>query len=141
MPYVYASTDNSWTQTSDSYLTASNIKNGVSILGVTGTYTASMGLRSYVALNGTERLWYYQIGKYYIIGNFNNIGGGQDTAFPVMSDSTTRAKIAEKLSITIDSYGESNDDSSTLNVTAKNTSGDTWTLQDGGKILNYIKST
>jgi len=139
-PYIYASADNSWTQTTDEYLTASNIKDGVSILGVTGNYVASMGLRTYVALNASERLWYYKIGPYYIMSNFNAISGGQDTSFPPNSDATTRAKIAEKLDITIDSYGESNADSSILLKCAKNTSGDTWTLQDGGTILNYIKS-
>lgn len=198
-PYVYDSVSNSWTETTDANLIAGNIKNGIAILGTTGTfpndgdaiagdvksgktfysdnatkktgtlaldgnaatddvvsgktffsnsftkqtgtYSPTLGSRTYVALNASVKLWYYQVGKYYIIGNFNEISGGQDTSFPIHSDSTTRDKVAEKLGITIDSYGEANADSSGLLKTAKNTSGDNWSLQDGGTILNWIKST
>jgi hypothetical protein len=196
--YVYASASNSWTIQADPNKTAGNIKSGVEIDNVTGTfpsdgdaiagdvksgktfysddstkktgtlsldgdattddvvsgktffsnsftkqtgaYSPVLGDRTYVALNASVKLWYYQIGKYYIIGNFNEISGGQDTALPLSSDSTTRSKIAEKLGITIDSYGESNSDSSGSLVTAYNSTGDNWSLT-GGKILNWIKST
>lgn len=37
-PYIYASANKSWTQTTDANLVAGNIKNSVSILGVTGTF-------------------------------------------------------------------------------------------------------
>jgi hypothetical protein len=42
-PYVYSSASNSWTQTTDANLIAGNIKNGVSILGVTGTLSQGLG--------------------------------------------------------------------------------------------------
>ena len=62
-PYVYASSNNSWTQTTDANLTAGNIKNGVTILGVTGSYAGSAALGNiYISPLNLPVSWYDKFG-------------------------------------------------------------------------------
>ncbi len=42
-PYIYSSVNNSWTETTDANLVAGNIKSGVDILGVSGTFNSQLG--------------------------------------------------------------------------------------------------
>ena len=67
-PYIYSSTNNSWTETTDANLLSENIKSGVSILGVSGELSSLSNI--YISpLEHFRNIGYYTNG-YYVIGTY-----------------------------------------------------------------------
>jgi hypothetical protein len=146
-------------------LSAGNVKNGVTIKDVTGTfpndgdaavgdvatgktfysydatkrtgtYVPTLGSLSYVTVSSIYRVYYYNIGKYYIIAYLYDTYGNH---WPIFSDANTRNVIASALGITVSSWGEANNLSGlvrTFQYTNPN-----WVVQFGAYMLNYIQST
>lgn len=87
----------------DADLVAGNIKSGVNIFGVAGSYAGpSLEAETY-ALDGTFRIYYRKVGKVYILGNPYD---PNTFKYGFRSDETTRGRIATALGITIADYYE-----------------------------------
>ena len=101
--YQYTAASNTWDIITDPDKIASNIKSGVEIDGITGTYTASPSVSGILGVTDpvtSQDVTYWQYGKMYIIRGYgssdNFIGGGDFTTI-----NASAGRIASLLGITI----------------------------------------